>query len=330
MKTPFHFSALINQRCALLTAFGLFSGALLPAADTPAAVPSQRMVSLVLLLSEPRTLDAAAVAHAVSRAWGSEVPESAVSASPPSFVVKAAPGRFAINSVDQPYFADSGKLAAELKDPTLAEAIRHHHAWLSVDWLENDDKADLRVIYQQISQIIVQLVRKDTLAIYSPDTDQFHLNDATLIGHLKSPDPLQDLVPAGLTGAEAAGNTITINDDDPQLLAAQAEARKNWPAFIQAFKTRGKDQYFAVKGRIIEGEASEYVWLQITDIDDTQVHGKLDSDPETLTKAKRGADLHIPIADVDDWLYSTGTGKDTQGGYTLRLFDELAQARQKN
>jgi hypothetical protein len=41
-------------------------------------------------------------------------------------------------------------------------------------------------------------------------------------------------------------------------------------------------------------------------------------------------DLHIPIADVDDWLYSTGAGKDTQGGYTLRLFDELAQARQKN
>ena len=42
-----------------------------------------------------------------------------------------------------------------------------------------------------------------------------------------------------------------------------------------------------------------------------------DSDPEILTKAKRGADLHILIADVDDWLYSTGTGKDTQGGYTL-------------
>jgi uncharacterized protein YegJ (DUF2314 family) len=113
---------------------------------------------------------------------------------------------------------------------------------------------------------------------------------------------------------------------------ARTEARKNWPAFIQAFKARGKDQYFAVKGRIIEGEASEYVWLQINDIDDTQVHGKPDSDPETLTKAKRGADLHILIADVDDWIYSTGTGKEaiTQGGYTLRLFDELAQARQKN
>ncbi|MHB1082957.1 MAG: DUF2314 domain-containing protein [Prosthecobacter sp.] len=331
MKTPFNPSALISWRFALFTTFGLLSGALLPAADTPAAAPSaQRVVSLVLLLSEPRTLDAAAAAHAVSRAWGSEVPESAVSASPPSFVIKSAHGRFAINNVDQPYFADSAKLAAELKDPTLAEAIRHHHGWLSVDWLENDDKADLRVVYQQISQIIVQLVRKDTLAIYSPDTDQFHLNDATLIGHLKSPDPLQDLVPAGLVGAEPAGNTVTINDDDPQLLAAQAEARKNWPAFMQAFKARGKDQYFAVKGRIIEGEASEYVWLQITDIDDTQVHGKLDSDPESLTKAKRGADLHIAIADVDDWLYSTGAGKDTQGGYTLRLFDELAQAKQKN
>lgn len=195
---------------------------------------------------------------------------------------------------------------------------------------KNDAKANLRVIYQRISQIIVQLVRKDTLAIYSPDTDQFHLNDATLIGHLKSPDPLQDLVPAGLAGAEASGNTVTINDDGPQLLVAQAETRKNWPAFIQAFKIRGKDQYFAVKGCIIEREAREYLWLQINEIDDTQVHGRLVSDPETLTKAKHGAALHIPIADVDDWLYSTGKGKGTRGGYTLRLFDELARTRQKN
>lgn len=330
MKTSFTFASLNLPRCALLTAFGLLSGTLLSAADSPAAAPPHRMISLVLLLSEPRTIDAAAITHAVSGAMGAEMPESIISGGSPSFVVKTPSGRFAINNVDKPYFADSDKLAAELKDTALASAIRQHHAWLSVDWLEKDDQADLRKVYQHISQIIVHLVRKDTLAIYSPDTDQFHLNDATLIGHLKSPDPLHDLVPAGLAGAEATGNTVTINDDDPKLLAAQAEAKKHWPEFLQAFKARGKDQYFAVKGRIIEGESGEYVWLQITDIDDTQVHGKLDSDPETLTKVKRGADLHIAIADVDDWLYSTGTGKDTQGGYTLRLFNELAQAKQKN
>ena len=333
MKTYLTPAALHLPRFALLSAFGLLSGALLPAADTPAAgtaaAAPHRMISLVLLLSEPRTLDAAAVARAASRGWDTLVPASAVSAHPPSFVVTSAPGRYAINSVDKPYFADSGKLADEVKEPAIAGAIREHRAWLSVDWLGNDDKADLRVVYQHISQIIVQLVGKDTLAVYCPDTDRFALKDATLMEHLISPDPLQSLVPIGLLSAKAFGNTVIINDDDPRLLAAQAEAKQHWPEFMQAYQARTPDQYFAVKGRLVEGGNGEFLWLQVTSIDDTLVHGKLDSDPETLKKVKRGAELHIPIAEVDDWLYSSGKN-DTHGGYTLRLFDELAQAKPKN
>ena len=317
------------RRFALLTAIGLLSAPALPAADGPETEKPHRMISLVLLLSQPRTLDAAIVARAVSRGWDTKVPESAVSVIPPSFVVNSATGNYAINSVDKPYFADSAKLADEVKDLAIAGAVREHHAWISVDWLGNDDKADLRVIYQHISQVLVQLIGKDTLAVYSPDTDQFHLNDATLTEHLRSPDPLQSLIPAGVSNAQAAGNTVTIDDDDPQLLAAQAEARKNWPEFMQAYQAREKDQYFAVKGRILEGANVEYMWLQVTSIDDKLVHGKLDNDPETLKKVKRGAELHIPIDEVDDWLYSTRKGE-SHGGYTLRLFDALTQATAKN
>ncbi len=326
MKTYLTPAALHLPRIALLSAFGLLSGAAFAAPDVPVTTPPHRMISLVLLLNEPRSLDVTTVAKAASLGWGTNVPESAVTARPPSFVVKAAPGRYAINSMDKPYFADSSKLADEVKDLALAGAIREHRAWMSVDWLGNDDKADLRVVYQHISQILVQLIGKDTLAVYSPDTDQFHLNDATLIEHLKSPDPLQSLIPAGVEGTTANADTVTMNDNDPQLLEAQAEARKNWPEFMQAYQSRGKDQYFAVKGRILEGDNAEYMWLQVTSIDDTLVHGKLDNDPETLKKVKRGAELHIPIADVDDWLYSTGKGE-SHGGYTLRLFEKLTQAK---
>ena len=326
MKTYLSPATLNFRRFALLTSLGLLSGAALPAADVPAAAPSRRMISLVLLLSEPRNLDATSVANTLSRGWGTQVPESAITVSPPSFVVKSAPGRYAINSVDKPYFADSTKLAAEVKDPALSEAIQKHRAWLSVDWLGNDDKTDLRVVYQHISQVIVQLIGKDTLAVYSPDTDQFHINDATLREHLSSPDPLQSLIPAGIVSTDAASNTVIMSEDDPQLLAAQAEARQNWPEFMEAYRARGKDQYFAVKGRVLEGDNGEYVWLQVTSIDDTLVHGKLDNDPEVLKKVKRGAELHIPIAEVDDWLYNKGKN-DTRGGYTLRLFEKLATAK---
>jgi len=292
----------------------------------------QRLISLVLLLSEPRNIDAGAVAQAVSKALGSEVHDGDVVARPPSFIVKAGPGRFAIQNVGEPYFEEGEKLAAELKDPTLAKAIRQHRAWLSVDWVEKDENADLRKVYQQIGLILTQFVNKDTLAIYCPDTDQFHISDETLLGHLKSDDPLQDLYPAGVDSA--ADSQITISSDDPQLLAAEAEAEAGWPGFVQAFKERNKDQYFAVKGRIVEGDKSEYLWLQVSDIDDKEVHGTIDNDPATLKKAARGADLHIPLAEVDDWLYSASAGNDgstgkeeIKGGFTLRLFDQLAKAK---
>jgi uncharacterized protein YegJ (DUF2314 family) len=116
------------------------------------------------------------------------------------------------------------------------------------------------------------------------------------------------------------------------IIAAQAQAKANWPEFIAAFKARTKDQYFAVKGRILEGDKGEYLWLQVTDIDDTLVHGRIDNDPADLKKVTRGADIHIPITDVDDWLYETGEAgaQSTKGGYTLRVFDEIAQAKPQN
>ena len=332
MKNLFSLSSLAVQRLALVAVFGVASSALIKAEVTPpkvrpGEVRQQRLVSLVLLLSEPHALDAGGVAKAVSRGLGIDVPEDAVTTEAPSFVVKTAAGRFIIHNVDEPYFTDSDKLAAELKDATLAGAIRKHHAWLSVDWLEKDDKADLRKVYQHIGQIVAQFVGKDTLAVYSPDTDQFHANDVSLLEHLKSPDPLQDLIPAGLVAADAK---ITINDDDPLLIAAQAEARLGWKDFVQAFKERTKDQYFAVKGRVLEGDNGEYLWIQVSEIDDHFVHGKLDNDPEQLKKVVRGAELHIPVADVDDWLYTVGSGKEEiNGGFTLRLFDQIAQARLK-
>lgn len=323
----------MSRRIALLSTCGLLSFGLLQA-EVPAKQTenvertSSRIVSLVLLLSEPRTLEATSVSKAASKAWGGEVPESAVTTMDSIFVVKGTSGRFAIHSTAKPYFTESDKLAAEIKDPALAEGIRKHHAWLSVDWLEKNNETDLRGVYQQIGKLIAQFVSKETLAIYSPDTDQFHPNDSELvIAHLQSEDPLEGLSDIDET---ASLRTVSIPDDEPRLIAARAEAKKNWPEFLQAFQARSKDQSFSVKGPIMEGENSEFMWLHVTKIDDKLVHGLLDNNPVALKEVKHGADIHIPIADVDDWLYTTGPGKDdVKGGFTLRVFDDLTQAESK-
>lgn len=337
MKTLNRLPVSIIPRLARIAFLGSSLGTVLMAAETaeqPQAQEAepQRLISLVLLLGEPRNMDADAVAQAVSKAIGSEVRNADVVARPPSFIVKTGASRFAIQNVGEPYFKESEKLAAELKDPALATAIRQHRAWLSVDWIEKDDNADLRKVYQQIGLVLTQFIDKDTLAVYCPDTDQFHISDETLLGHLKGEDPLQELYPAGVDSA--ADSQITISSDDPQLLAAQDEAEAGWPGFVQAFKDRKKDQYFAVKGRIVEGDKSEYLWLQVSDIDDKEIHGTIDNDPAALKKVAIGADLHIPIAEVDDWLYSITANKDgspdkeeIKGGFTLRLFEQLAKAK---
>ena len=103
MKKPSKIPSVTIQCLALLSLLCFIPGAYLKANDETSKsktvdAKQQRLISLVLLLSEPRTIDAAAIAHAVSHALGVEVSDDAVTAKPPSFVVKAGTRRFAINS----------------------------------------------------------------------------------------------------------------------------------------------------------------------------------------------------------------------------------------
>ncbi len=62
----------------------------------------------------------------------------------------------------------------------------------------------------------------------------------------------------------------------PQFLAAQAQAQKDWPTFVQAFREKAGTE-FAVKGQIIESTSPEDLWLAVDTIDETQIHGRLDN-----------------------------------------------------
>ncbi len=91
---------------------------------------------------------------------------------------------------------------------------------------------------------------------------------------------------------------------------------------MHAFRDKAGSE-FAVKGRIVEGDDAEYMWLTVDAIDETKVHGRLDNEPATLTKLKMGQDLHITLADVDDWIY-LNSEKQPVGGFTRKVLSQAA------
>ncbi len=163
----------------------------------------ERLISLVLLLKSPRQPSHEMIAHAVSEGLGVKIDEQAVVTKPPYHLVSVDRDKFIINDIDQPYFEQNEKVASEIKNPNLSRAVREHRAWISVDWVSNDQQPDLREIYQMIGKMVAHLSGDDTLAIYSPDMDRFALWAPTVRQGLESNDPLSVFEPAG-TGQEPA------------------------------------------------------------------------------------------------------------------------------
>ncbi len=148
------------------------------------------MISLVLLTKEPRKLDHELIAHAVSEGVGAKVSAEDVITKPPYHLVTIGSDKFIINAIGQPYFEKPTEVANEIKDAALSRAVRDSRGWISVDWVTNEAKPDLRKVYTLIGKMVAHLSDKGTLAVYSPDMDQFALWAPSVRAGLESDDPL--------------------------------------------------------------------------------------------------------------------------------------------
>ncbi|CAN5892453.1 hypothetical protein BH11VER1_BH11VER1_01130 [soil metagenome] len=291
-----------------------------PAADAPR---QERLISIVVLLHEPMNISEHTLGKAVSKALGvkhshDETDANFVVSKPPYYLVKLKSGSYVINNMSKPYFDESDKLAEEIKDPELRKAVVGHHAWFSIDWAQKQAPENLQRTYQDVGKIVAELAGQDALAIYSPDLDQLQLYSEGVARDLRSDDPLQ-----AFGDFSSVSDIVSISDDDPLLKAAEAEARKGWPEFMKAFREKSGTE-FVVKGRIVEGDNAEYMWLSVTSIDGEKVHGMLDNKPAIVSNLKMGQDLHIKVEDMDDWLY-LDPDKKSVGGFTIKVLEKTKQ-----
>ncbi|HEY9236723.1 MULTISPECIES: YegJ family protein [Phenylobacterium] len=122
---------------------------------------------------------------------------------------------------------------------------------------------------------------------------------------------------------------IYTEDDDAEVLAATAEARKTLPIFWAKFEAKpaGYD-HFAVKvGLKTSAGNEEHIWMDGLGRANGKVTGKLANEPYDLPGLKEGSLVEVDEAAVSDWQYSKG-GK-LYGHFTTRALSARANAAQR-
>lgn len=165
-----------------------------PVAEAPGQASSQkeadRFISMVLLTKGPHELKAMEIAQAVSEGTGTKVTEKDIVQKESYQLITVGSDKFILNSVAEPYFEDAEKLAAELKFHNLGNSIKTSKSWVSVDWVAQNEKSDIKPVYQMIGKMVAKLGIKDIIAVYSPDLDEFALWTPENIKGLEGDDPL--------------------------------------------------------------------------------------------------------------------------------------------
>ena len=319
ISDPFLWSRLI-----FCLSFGWFTVALYM--ERPRARSDRPMISLVLLLGSPRSMTAYSLAQQVSTAWGvpvntvrqgedkssaTEDKSTYVLGETPLFMIGHQEELYLVNNFERPYFDDPAKAAEACPELRLQKILKEHQAWLSVDLLQVGEKPDRAHAYKQIARLIAELAGDDCLAVYCPENGHLNSFDPSLIAGLKGENPLE--VFQQITQLPV----IQIADDDPELEAAVAEARRRWPEFVAAFNTRQPDHHFAVKAPVTRKDNTEFIWLTVDRLDDTTIHGRLDNDPVNLGQLKHGDSVSVPVSDLNDWVYARG--EDINGMFTSKI-----------
>jgi uncharacterized protein YegJ (DUF2314 family) len=264
-------------------------------------------ISLVLLLSEPRYLDANLLAKLVEKAWRPDA--ISVEGKSPLLTIHADGRAFIIQNIDTLYFDEPLKVAAEMRELRLRKVVAEHRAWLSVQFVESKQPQDPRRMYQLIGRLIAELCDSDCLAVLEPATGAINIYDDEIREGLCQKDP------AELLGNFIHAPVVNISPGDPRMRRAVAEATKRWPEFVDAFEKRSTEQLFSIRAPFGDGEHTEFMWVGVTAIENDIIYGKLGNEPVHVRGMNAGETVKVRVGDMNDWMFTEG--KAMRGGFTI-------------
>ncbi|MGE3804545.1 MAG: DUF2314 domain-containing protein [Gemmataceae bacterium] len=283
-------------------------------------------ISLVLLLNAPRYLDAEMLRSAIQRAFDIDIDPDDEETSNfvvgdgdlPTFAVQVKRSLYLVHNFGRPYLEDASEVAATITELRLRKAIEEHQGWIAVDALGYDTRQDP---YPDLGKLVAELADGDCLAIFAPATGQINLYDPGMDEILRSGNPLQVF--------ETLGNVpiVMIEDDDPRMQAAVAEARARFPEFVRAFEQRRSDQCFSIKAPFRDGSATEFMWLTVTGIENHIILGELDNDPVNVKNVRSGSRVRIPEDEINDWLICDQ--QNMVGGFTIEVLKNAGRQKSR-
>ena len=282
------------------------------------------MISLVLLLAEPRYLDERALGKLVEQAWGVSMNDpndkaNFVAGHSPALMIGANGRSFMVNNLNVPYFDEPEKAAAEMRESRLRKIVAEHRAWLSVDFLASDKHDSPAEIYQLIGKLIAELCDRDCLAVLCPATGRINIYDDEIREGLCEKDPME------LLSNFSQPPVLSVSENDPRMQQAVAEAKRRWPEFVEAFENRTADQHFSVKAPFGDGEHTEFMWVGVSAIENEIIYGKLGNEPVNIRGMSSGATVKVRMADLNDWLFTEG--ERMRGGFTIEAIRQAEGER---
>jgi uncharacterized protein YegJ (DUF2314 family) len=264
------------------------------------------LISLVLLLRQPRYLEARVLAESVSTAWGERYSSGDdgkkdsvrwVVGETPRFMTNAPEGIFMINNFDHQYFDNMQGVLEYVQELRLRKAVEEHQAWLSVDLISLHDKnAAPESAYPRIARLIAELAGPDCVGLFQPGPGRISVWDEALENKLRGPDCLEAF------GVEANVPVIGVEDDDPRMKAAVEQARARWPEFVEAFQKRDGEN-FSIKAPITADNRREFIWVEVNGLEPEYIHGTLANNPVDLGNLKMGDRVEVPLKDLNDWAF---------------------------
>lgn len=281
------------------------------------------LISLVALLERPARIESTLLAVRASEAWqvevGTEEDENeaayAVGLSP-HFLVKRDDWLFAVHDVDEPYFEHPDRASQYTRGWRQRRVVAGHRAWLSIDLLYAPDGTTAAAAYRLIGPLLGELLEGEgVLGVMRADSQEILPWDPLVEAALRSEEPL-----LALDGARTS--ELVIREDDPRMTAAIRNARDHWREFVEAFERRASDDGYVVKVPIVEGEHTEFRWINVTAIENGVVYACRTPEPRRSGLGTRNGTTRTPERDVVDWMFEANGER--RGGFTLDVFRTVA------
>jgi uncharacterized protein YegJ (DUF2314 family) len=265
----------------------------------------REIVSVVMLRETPRAITEAEARGIARRVMGSEagvVPLPNTDRLPGlsgyAVIFKGIPSYYII-SASRPYCDDPEGASGAFEDPRARERFARHRAWVSVDVVGGMPSKHVRpMVLGVLGKLSAEVYDEGCTLMYAPSRSRVALPGPEVERRLKTGDPL------ALFSEDDDLNEPIINvDGDARIERAIQEARRKWPQFVAAWQRTGGNCNGLVKGRFPHEKGNEFMWMQVTRVEDSHVTGTLANRPAHVPGLKRGSTVRLVVDDVVDWAY---------------------------